>query len=266
MLGTREIALFGTGLMVALALAPEPAWTAPGDPVHLDGAVAVRVAPRDDAPVLRQLEGGVIAVERDRLGAWVEVEIPAQFLRGWIPATDLAIIPAAAKVAGEEPAQIAPAGPGPEPRAKARSGEAPAVDQSARPEPATDDQWPDLEDPGLLARLFQRDEAEGVATLQPDEPSEPAAIVRFRASVRYLDAQLEERGEVRVLDDAAWAAPGAVQVSAGPGWSDLAPEARERIASRLFDRWLAASDSPHDLRLEIRDPAGRLVITRKGPK
>lgn len=226
-------------LVAALLFAAGTAQAAAGDPVRLEGTVAIRVAPRHDAPVLKRLSGDLQALERDRRGGWIEIEIPAALVRGWIP----------------EPA--------------AGAGENRAEPVSSEPVPATANALPAGEDEplagGRLARLLDPPPpAFAPRSARLDRP-QADTLDRFRTSVRYLDAVLAREHGNELLGEVRATGPGTVQVMAAAGWADLPVDARERVLERLFDRWLAASEAPQDLRVEIRDPTGDLAMAKAGP-
>jgi hypothetical protein len=260
------IALAGVGV-VALAGA---ALAAPGDPVVIEQGAEVRVAPRTDAPVLKRVGEEGRAIERDRRGGWVEIEIPALLVQGWLP------------LAGVAPAPQGDTSEGPGSRAATDSPQAPASPPQSPPLPppqppaAVRDQAGGARVPlakpdvaagaalggGRLGRLLEPPPPGLMVEPPPPPGTEPAAVERFRASVRYLDAKPETPR--RMFGSVRWLRDGVVEITATERWTTLAPDERAAWLATLFDRWLAASGSPGALQLEIRDPGGNLM-TRAEP-
>jgi hypothetical protein len=231
------------GLVIAGALlfAVAPLQAAPGDPIRIEGTVVVRVAPRGDAPVLKRLSGDLRALERDRQDGWIEIESPSIFVRGWIPER--------ASAAGEDRGETVPPPPKP----------VPAVTVAAL---ASGDE---AFGTGRLARLLEPPPPAFTPRSAASERSAADAVSRFRASVRYLKSTWARELGDDLLGEVSAAGPGTVQVVVDARWPALPANAQERVLNRLFDRWLAASDAPQDLRVELRDPAGHLVMAKAGP-
>ena len=209
-----RIALAGVcaGALAGAALA------APGDPVVIPEGAAVRVAPRADAPVLKQVGEDRQAIEQARREGWVEVEIPDLLVRGWLP------------IAGLAPSSQTEASPAvPRPRLKARGTEAPALPPdpaAAHREPAGAPSAPPAKpqvgeglaaDGGRLARLLEPPPP-GLAVEPPPSAGKLDAIERFRASVRYLEAR---RGSPALFAAVDPLRAGAVRVTATEDWLAL---------------------------------------------
>lgn len=243
------------------------ALAAPGDPVVIDQGAEVRVAPRVDAPILKQLDEQLRAIERDRRGSWVEIEIPDLFVRGWLPAAGLTPGPQGDPSQGNPPEGNASNVP--IPRLAIRDLEQPASPPPlpVAAAPRVPLARPDVADgtasgAGRLARLLEPPPP-GLA-VGPAAPlaAEPGAVERFRNSVRYLEARPETPRPM--FDSVRWLRDGVVEITAAEGWIALSLDERRAWLATLFDRWLAASGWLGTLRLQIRDPGGD-IMTRVGP-
>lgn len=245
---------------------------APGDSLTVDRGTEVRVAPRADAPVLKQVDADVIAIERDRRGRWIEIEIPDLLVQGWLRAAGgdggrtpaapgsatpvaLAGVPVPELKTPELQRAVVAAAPVPVARGQARATDPLHAGSEASkilaPEPK----------PGRLARLLQPPPA-GFDTGPPGN-AEDEAVERFRESVHYLEAR-RAAGEP-IFGDVLWLREGAIGVTTAEGFAALPTDEREAWLDALFDRWLAASRSLGTLAVEIRDPGGRVLMTRTGP-
>ena len=103
------------------------------------------------------------------------------------------------------------------------------------------------------------------ATMAAFPPDEAEALVRFRNSVRELDARARAVAGVELFPEVEGKGGGTVQVAITQAWTEIPDAGQESYLNALFDRWLLARGAGEPLRLQIVDPAGEVLMEKTGP-
>jgi uncharacterized protein YgiM (DUF1202 family) len=101
-----------------------------------------------------------------------------------------------------------------------------------------------------------------VAALPPEEAE---ALVRFRNSVRELNARARAVAGVELFPEVEGKGGGMVQVAVTQAWIEIPDAGQESYLNALFDRWLLARGGGQRLGLQIVDPAGEVIMEKTGP-
>lgn len=218
-----------------------PALGAAGDVLSVIGdRVNVRAGPGTEHGVLRQVHREQRLVEIERQGEWVHAEIAdAGGADGWIH-TSL-VTPSGAsggtEAAAEPPRAAGQAAPG--------------------------DQLGDLTDAAAAA---------DARPLAPDTVAPGAGIEvdvvdlhRFRDSIAYLNSRSTLVGGSELFTGFEPLGGGAVQVGASEAWATLPPAGQRSYASTLLDRWAAATGRSEQVKVQIVDDGGRVLMEESRP-
>jgi SH3-like domain-containing protein len=243
----------------ACILLSGPALGATGDVLTVLGdRVNVRSGPGTDSGVVMQVVRNQRVVEIGRQGDWVHVEIGgAGGANGWIhdslvasphretrarsPAPD-----SAAHQAATAPA--ATAGPAANAPAPAEVPEDLSDASVARPEPLATAAAP----PGAAEAL-----APGAAGA-----IKAVDLQRFRDSVAYLNSRSESLAGVDLFGAVEPLGGGTVQVGATDAWASIPPAAQRSYASALLERWAAATGRADQVKVQIVDAAGQVLMEK----
>jgi uncharacterized protein YgiM (DUF1202 family) len=217
-----------------------PALGAAGDVLSVIGdRVNVRAGPGTEHGVLRQVSREQRLVEIERQGDWVHAEIAgAGGADGWIH-TSL-VTPSGAprtQAAVEPPAAAGRAAPGEQ-----------------------------------LGTLTDAAAAADARPLAP-EPIEPGAgigvdvvdLQRFRDSIAYLNSRSTLVGGSELFTGVEPLGGGAVRVGASETWATLPPAGQRSYASTLLDRWAAATGRSEQVKVQIVDDGGRVLMEESRP-
>lgn len=96
-------------------------------------------------------------------------------------------------------------------------------------------------------------------------PEEAEAIARFRNSVRELNTRARAVAGVQLFPEVEGKGDGVVQVAVTETWSAIPGAGQTSYLNALFDRWLLARGGGQQLRLELIDPAGEVIMEKTGP-
>jgi hypothetical protein len=219
-----------------------PALGAAGDVLTVIGdRVNVRAGPGTEHGVLRQVPREQRLVEIERRGDWVHAEIAgAGGVDGWIHTSLVA--PSGAPVASQAAAEPA----------TATAGQA-----------APGEQLGDLSDAAAAA---------DAGPLAPG-PVEPGAgievdvvdLQRFRDSIAYLNSRSTLVGGSELFTGVEPLGGGAVRVGASETWATLPPAGQRSYASTLLDRWAAATGRSEQVKVQIVDDGGRVLMEESRP-
>jgi hypothetical protein len=241
---------------LACILLSGPALGATGDVLTVLGdRVNVRSGPGADSGVVMQVSRNQRVVEIGRQGDWVHVEIGgAGGTTGWIhhsllesPHRETLAPPAAPDSSAGEASMP--------PLAAAEPADTPALGQGAedvsdasvaRPEPLRTAAAPERE----------------TETLAPGAAGEikPVDLQRFRDSVAYLNSRAESLAGVDLFGAVEPLGGGTVQVGATDAWASIPPAAQRSYASALLERWAAATGRADQVKVQIVDEAGQVLM------
>lgn len=233
----RSVAFAIAGLLLLTG----PGLGAEGDVLTVVGDnVNVRSGPGTEHAVTQQVSREQRVVEIERQGDWVRAEIAgAGGAAGWIHAALLA-------PSGES----AVAGAAPEP--------APAAGEAAPGQ--------QLGDPADAAAAAE------AGPLAPEAITPGAGIdveavdlQRFRDSVAYLNSRSVLVGGSELFAGIEPLGGGAVQIAASDGWASMPPAGQRSYASALLDRWAAATGRSDQVKLQIVDDGGRVIMEESRP-
>jgi Bacterial SH3 domain len=217
-----------------------PALGAAGDVLTVIGdRVNVRSGPGTEHAVRRQVSQDQRLVEIERQGDWVHAEIAdAGGADGWIHAS-----------------LVAPSG-------------GPAVPEAAA-EPA-----PDTGEAAPAEQLGDLTDAAAVASgpLAPEATAPGAGaqvdavdMQRFRDSVAYLNSRSMLVGGSELFTAVEPLGGGAVQVGASDAWASMPPAGQRSYASALLDRWAAATGRSDQVKVQIVDDGGQVIMEETRP-
>jgi SH3-like domain-containing protein len=247
-------------LALALSLLSGPALGASGDVLTVLGdRVNVRSGPGTDSGVVRQVSRNQRVVEIGRQGDWVHVEITgAGGAVGWIHDSLLesphreTLAPPAAPDSSAAQAVMAPAAPaGPPATAPAQPSEDLGDASVASPEHLETTAAPPPE----------------ITALAPDAATDINAVdlQRFRDSVAYLNSRSESLAGVDLFSAVEPLGGGAVQVGATDAWASIPPAAQRSYATALLERWAAATGRADQVRVQIVDESGQVLMEESKP-
>jgi hypothetical protein len=241
---------------LACILLSGPALGATGDVLTVLGDhVNVRAGPGTDSGVVMQVSRNQRVVEIGRQGDWVHVEITgAGGATGWIHDSLVAsphretLAPPAAPDSSADQASMPPL-------AAAEPTDAPAPAQPA--EEVSDASVARPEPLKTAAAPLRETEA-----LAPDAPIEIKAVdlQRFRESVAYLNSRSESLAGVDLFSAVESLGGGTVQVGATDAWASIPPAAQRSYASALLERWAAATGRGDQVKVQIVDESGQVLM------
>jgi hypothetical protein len=233
----RSLAFATAGLL----LLSGPGLGAQGDVLTVAGDnVNVRSGPGTTHAVTRQLARAQRLVEIERQGDWVRAEIAGTGgAQGWIHAS--LVEP------GGEPVISDPA-----------AGSAPVAGAAAPGE--------------QLGNLNDAAAAAGSAPGAPDSIAPGAGadidtvdLQRFRDSVAYLNSRSMLVGGSELFTGVEPLGGGAVQVGASDAWASMPPAGQRSYASALLDRWAAATGRSDQVKVQIVDDGGQVIMEQSRP-
>ena len=85
-------------------------------------------------------------------------------------------------------------------------------------------------------------------------------LQRFRDSVAYLNSRSQSLAGVDLFSAVEPLGGGAVQVGATDAWATIPPAAQRSYASALLERWAAATGRGDQVRVQIVDESGRVLM------
>ena len=234
-----------------------PVLGATGDVLTVLGdQVNVRAGPGTDSGVVMQVSRNQRLVEIGRQGDWVHVEITgAGGATGWVhdslvatPHRETLVPPAAPDSTADQATMV--------PGAAAGS----AMDAAATAQPSED----------LSDASIGTPESLQTAAAPPRGTEAPAAgaggeiravdLQRFRDSVAYLNSRSQSLAGVDLFSAVEPLGGGAVQVGATDAWATIPPAAQRSYASALLERWAAATGRGDQVRVQIVDESGRVLM------
>jgi uncharacterized protein YraI len=229
---------------------------ATGDVLTVRGdRVNVRSGPGADRGVVMQVSRNQRVVEIGRQGDWVHVEIGgAGGTTGWIhdsllesPHRETQATPAAPDSSAGEASMPPLAASEPADTPAPGQGAEDVSDASvARPEP-------------VRSAAAPRHETE---TPAPGAAGEIKAVdlQRFRDSVAYLNSRAESLAGIDLFGAVEPLGGGTVQVGATEAWASIPPAAQRSYASALLERWAAATGRSDQVKVQIVDESGRVLM------
>ena len=216
---------------------------AAGDVLTVIGdRVNVRSGPGTEHSVRLQVSRTQRLVEIERQGDWVHAEIAGPGdAEGWIhgslvaPPNGEPLVPrAAAAEPGAVAGEAAQAQPLEEPTDAAVAGQAgPLAPEAIAPGAGSD--------------------------------VDPVDVQRFRDSVAYLNSRSMAVGGFELFTEVEPLGVGAVQVGATDAWASIPPAGQRSYASTLLDRWSAATGRSDQLRVQIVDDSGQVIMEESTP-
>jgi Bacterial SH3 domain len=227
--------------VAGLLLLCGPGLGAEGDVMTVVGDnVNVRAGPGTEHAVTRQVSRDQRLLELERQGDWVRAEIAGTGgAAGWIHASLVA--PSAE-----------PAGSGAAAEPAAAAGEA-----------ASGQQLGDLNDAAAAAEAGPG----APETVAPGAGIDVDAVdlQRFRDSVAYLNSRSMLVGGSELFTGVEPLGAGAVQVGASEAWASMPPAGQRSYASALLDRWAAATGRSDQVKVQIVDDGGRVIMEESRP-
>jgi Bacterial SH3 domain len=238
-----------------------PAQGAAGDVLTVTGDnVNVRTGPGIDQAVSRQVDRDQRVIEIERAGDWVRAEIEgATGAEGWIHGSLLALIAPAPPQAAEPPTP-------------------PTEDAAAAPQPAgglAPAQAPADPQPEASGTAATAAAAPGAATdpaaapesIAPAAAPEVAAVdlQRFRDSVDYLNSRAVAVAGAGLFTAVEPLGGGTVQVGATAAWATMPPAGQRSYANTLLDRWAAATGRTGQVKVQIVDESGQVIMEESKP-
>jgi hypothetical protein len=227
--------------VAGLLLLSGPGLGAEGDVLTVVGdTVNVRAGPGTEHAVTRQVSRDQRLLEIERQGDWVRAEIAgADGAAGWIHAS-----------------LVAPSG---EPASAGAAAEPAAAAGAA----ASGQELGDLND------------AAAAAEAGPGAPEtigrgagidvDAVDLQRFRDSVAYLNSRSMLVGGSELFTGVEPLGAGAVQVGASEAWASMPPGGQRSYASALLDRWAAATGRSDQVKVQIVDDGGRVIMEESRP-
>jgi hypothetical protein len=232
-----------------------PALAAAGDVLTVIGdRVNVRSGPSTDRDVSMQVSRNQRLVEIERAGDWVHAEIGgAGGADGWIHGS---------LVAPPNGEPLVPMAPMPQPADRATTPAA-LEGETASIQP--------LQDASDAAGAKPQSPAGAAApqteVIAPGAAAEVEAVdlQRFRDSVAYLNSRSKLIAGVDLFTGIEPLGGGAVQVGATDAWDDVPPAGQRNYANALLERWAAATGRAEQLRVQIVDQGGQVVMEESKP-
>ena len=135
--------------------------------------------------------------------------------------------------------------------------------------PATDAPAPAQPSEDLSDASIARPESLQTAAAPPRDTEALAAgageiravdLQRFRDSVAYLNSRSQSLAGVDLFSAVEPLGGGAVQVGATDAWATIPPAAQRSYASALLERWAAATGRGDQVRVQIVDESGRVLM------
>lgn len=218
-----------------------PAFAAAGDPLTVIGdGVNVRSGPGSEHSIRLQVSRNRQLVEIERQGDWVHVEIAAAGgSDGWIHGS-----------------LVAP--PGGEPLVPEAAGAEPAV--AGDPAPGSVEDLSDAATKRKVDPLAPEGIAPGAAA-----DIDPVDLQRFRDSVAYLNSRSMSVGGFELFTEVEPLGGGAVQVGATDAWASIPPAGQLSYANTLLDRWAAATGRSDQVKVQIVDHSGQVLMEESKP-
>jgi uncharacterized protein YraI len=249
-------------LAIACSLLSCAALGATGDVLTVLGdRVNVRSGPSTDSGVVMQVSRNQRLVEIGRQGDWVHVEITgAGGPTGWIHES---------LVAAPHRETLAP------PSERESSGDQASMPPVAAAEPTAHASAPaqpseDLGDASVASpESLETAAAPPRATeaLAPGAPADIKAVdlQRFRDSVAYLNSRSESLAGIDLFSAVEPLGGGTVRVGATDAWASIPPAAQRSYANALLERWAAATGRADQVKLQIVDESGRVLMEEGKP-
>jgi len=240
-----------------------PAQGAAGDVLMVTGDnVNVRTGPGTDQAISRQVDRDQRVIEIERDGDWVRAEIEgATGAEGWIHGSLLAVVaPAPPQVAAPPtppPAEDAAAAP------QRAEGSAQAQGPVDRQREASGTAATAAAAPGEAAT----DPAAAPDSIAPAAAPEVAAVdlQRFRDSVDYLNSRAVAVAGADLFTAVEPLGDGTVQVGATDAWATMPPAGQRSYAYTLLDRWAAATGRTGQVKVQIVDESGQVIMEESKP-
>ena len=223
-----------------------PALGAAGDVLTVTGdGVNVRSGPGTEHSIRLQVSRNQRVVEIEREGDWVHGEIAGRGgADGWIHGS-LVATPNGEAMAPQAAAAEATAAAG---------GPAPA-------QPLDDLGVAAAADPDFRAAAA----ASGALAPAAAADIDPVELQRFRDSVAYLNSRSMSLGGVDLFAGVEPLGAGAVQVGATNAWASIPPAGQRSYANTLLDRWAAATGRPGQVKVQIVDHSGQVIMEESKP-
>lgn len=237
-----------------------PAQGAAGDVLTVTGDnVNVRTGPGMDQAVSRQVDRDQRVIEIERAGDWVRAEIEgATGAEGWIHGSLLAVVAPAPPQVAEPPTP-------------------PAEDAAAAPQPAEGsapaqgpaDPRPEASGTAATAAAARAatDPAAAPESIAPAAAPEVEAVdlQRFRDSVDYLNSRAVAVAGADLFTAVEPLGDGTVQVGATAAWATMPPAGQRSYANTLLDRWAAATGRTGQVKVQIVDESGQVIMEESKP-
>jgi uncharacterized protein YraI len=249
-----------------------PAQGAAGDVLMVTGDnVNVRTGPGVDHAVSRQVDRDQRVIEIARDGDWVRAEIEgATGAEGWIHGSLLALAEPVQPQAAEPPAPPPAEEAAVTPRAE---GSAPAQGSADRQPEASGAAATAAAAPGETATDPAAPPGVAVTPAAPPESIAPAAapeiaavdLQRFRDSVDYLNSRATAVAGADLFTAVEPLGGGTVQVGATAAWATMPPAGQRSYASTLLDRWAAATGRTGQVKVQIVDENGQVIMEESKP-
>jgi SH3-like domain-containing protein len=247
---------------LACILLSGPALGASGDVLTVLGdRVNVRSGPDTESGVVMQVSRNQRVVEIGRQGDWVHVEITgAGGAIGWIHDSLLesphreTLTPPPAPDSAAAQAAMAPAAPA-----------GPAAVAAAPGQPSEDLGDASVASPERLETAAVPPPE--ITALAPGAATDINAVdlQRFRDSVAYLNSRSQSLAGVDLFSAVEPLGGGAVQVGATDAWASIPPAAQRSYATALLERWAAATGRADQVRVQIVDESGQVLIEESKP-
>src|SRR5262245_38346523 len=259
----EEIMMRRVALAIAGSLLSCAALGATGDVLTVLGdRVNVRSGPGTDSGVVMQVSRNQRLVEIGRQGDWVHVEITgAGGATGWIhqslveaPHRETRAPPSGPDNSADQ-ATVAPA-----------AAAEPATNAPASAQPSEEE----LGDASMTSPESIKGAAAsppGTAELAPDVAADIKAVdlQRFRDSVAYLNSRSESLAGIDLFGAVEPLGGGTVRVGATDAWASVPPAAQRSYANVLLERWAAATGRADQVKLQIVDESGQVLMEESKP-
>jgi Bacterial SH3 domain len=253
----EEITMRRVALAIACSLLSCAALGATGDVLTVLGdRVNVRSGPGTDSGVVMQVSRNQRLVEIGRQGDWVHVEINgAGGATGWIHESLVAaphretLAPPSAPDSSADQATMAPE----------------AADAPTSAQPPEDLGDASVASPESLETAAAPPRA--TEALAPGAPADIKAVdlQRFRDSVAYLNSRSESLAGIDLFSAVEPLGGGTVRVGATDAWASIPPAAQRSYANALLERWAAATGRTDQVKLQIVDESGQVLMEESKP-
>ena len=234
-----------------------PVLGATGDVLTVLGdRVNVRAGPGTDSGVVMQVSRNQRLVEIGRQGDWVHVEITgAGGATGWVhdllvasPHRETLAPPAAPDSTADQATMVPGAAAGP------------VTDAAATVQPSEDLSDASIGTPESLQTAAAPPRGTEAPASGAGGETRAVDLQRFRDSVAYLNSRSQSLAGVDLFGAVEPLGDGAVQVGATDAWATIPPAAQRSYASALLERWAAATGRGDQVRVQIVDESGRLLM------